>query len=138
MQIILNQVYKTISYDPTRSFWLVRWTKNTELMDDKEFQEIMLLYRSITEEYNPDFVLIDLREFHFTVAPEMQVWINETINIPLEKNFPVKRVAFLCNASFFIQLSLEQTIDDSPAHKDNKTRFFELETEAEKWLFENS
>jgi len=138
MQIILNHVYKIISYDAERSFWVARWTKNTELMDDKEFQETMLLYRSVTEKYNPDFVLVDLREFHFTIAPKMQAWLDKKIHSPLEKNFPVKRVAFLCSCSFFVQLSLEQTIDESPAQKDNKTKFFKVEAEAEKWLFENS
>ena len=137
MQTLFQDVYKTVSYDASKSYLLVRWHENTVLMDEAGYKEIMLTYREIIEKFHPDYVIIDTRKFYFTIAPEVQEWTNQHINAYLEEKVPVRKAGFICSAEFFAQLSLEQTINDTQEEQRNKIAFFEDEDKALDWLFQS-
>jgi len=80
----------------------------------------------------PACVLVDTRNFMFTVAVETQEWVDMEINRYVRQN-GVKCLAFLTSPDIFAQVSIEQTLEEHHAAS-LQPRFFDNYELAVSWL----
>lgn len=122
----------TIDYFEDRSYFKVVRAGNN--ITEKEYKDLLLKWAEEIRYYKPAFQLVNYMNFYQPIAPHMQVWINENLIGP---SFEVgmKKVAFIISRDFYAQVSVEQTMQENEGKK-FKLKYFDNETDAESWLFE--
>ncbi|GAB4398659.1 MAG: hypothetical protein OHK0053_17720 [Microscillaceae bacterium] len=109
----------------------------TSQMLDKEYQALLLTYLHCVEKCCPRYVIIDSQAARYSIAPDMQDWINGNV-YPRAVAYGVRRLAFVVSQEFYTQMSLEQVVEDSQQVIPNLEQgFFNQREEAQKWLFNN-
>jgi len=124
---------QTIEYNSSTKQVTQTWTKESKSLSEPEFKTEMFELANFFEQYKPEKVLIDMRDFYFVVVPELQTWVNENVNSKLAEINELK-TAFIVSSDLFASISVEQTLEDNT--KDINNRFFESKNDAEKWLAE--
>lgn len=82
------------------------WKSETKNMKDNDFQREALDFRSYVEEYKPEGILVDMRNFGFKLTPEISGWRDQNI-VTIYNQINLKRFAFV--------------VDDSSKYADQKT-----------------
>ncbi|MCS6968407.1 MAG: hypothetical protein RMJ44_06670 [Cytophagales bacterium] len=132
MQLIDQYAHTRIWYDEDQSWILCqRFCEPDEFIEDDHYKEQMLRLKNIIIEKAPRIVLMDLRNFFYTVTPAQQEWIQKEILPPLLKI--VQRAAFVLPSDLPTALSVEQIYEDDimPVYP---VRMFEDYNRALKWL----
>ena len=129
---IFKSNYQTINYDSGN---LVQtWAKESKTLTDELFKAEMIKLGEAFDNQKPQTVLINMADFVFTVAPEVQEWVNKNVNYKLIE-ISTKKLAFIVSTEIFTAISVEQTLDEDEGAKLN-TQFFDKKENAEKWLAE--
>ena len=98
----------------------------------KDFQEEMLIQVKLAQKYHPKYFFFDTQNFNFTIAPDMQDWIDTNILTEFVK-VGVLKYAYIVSKEFISQLSIELLMDEKVG-KFFKTEYFTSKQEAKKWL----
>lgn len=134
----ITEVYKskflTRFYHEKHNILEGRWTDDGS-MTDKDYREIMLGTVESTEKYKPLGILADTREFHLSIIPATQEWINQEV-FPKAIAAGIKKVAFLVPQNIFVEVSLDQTMNEENAKDGFQTKFFNDHDKALSWLIE--
>lgn len=123
--------------------WTIYWHEDAEClhfifqpytksMSRQEYLQELERYIAFTKQYRPKSIYADTREFYFTIAPDLQEYINKNI-LELYGIIGVKKHAILVSQDIFSALSIEQTMDEN-SQASYTNRYFESPQEAEKWL----
>lgn len=112
----------------------VYWTGESDL-NEEIFKSIMLELAESLLPLKLKGILADTRKFNLTIPPNLQEWYNKTI-IPKHLESGAKKMAFLISEDFFTQASIEQTMTEEFAQKEQETKYFDSYEGAEKWLTE--
>jgi len=131
---VFEKEYVKISYIEEKELVEIIWNEKSEMISDEEFKDVNLQYVSIVEKNKTKRSLINSQKFHFTIQPELQLWVADKI-IPKLVKKGLNSVAFLVSKEFISQLSIEQTMDEG----EEKTQALEIEyfddkTKAMAWL----
>jgi hypothetical protein len=105
------------------------YTDETYKEDFLNFSQALLSY---TKTHKFPYGLVDMRNFFFTISPELQEWHNENI-FKLNSQIGLERMAILSSIDLIASLSIEQTLDNTD--ETFQTRFFDNEEDALAWLF---
>jgi len=106
------------------------------LSDEAYRQDILKMADIVADEQNNFLgVLMDNRQFVFTISPETQRWVNEQI-FPVFIRRGARYGAFVVSGDIFTNISVEQTLDEKEA-KAFVIRYFEDIEEASQWLQHN-
>jgi len=124
----------TIDYFEDRSYFKVVRLGSGEI-EEEEYKKLILSWAKEVEFYKPVYQLVNYLNFYKPVPPNMQVWINKNLIGPAF-NFGMKKVAFIISRDFYVQVSLEQTMQEKEGKK-FKLKYFDNETDAESWLFKD-
>jgi len=98
------------------------------------FKSDLMQFLDILRKYHPDKNLWNLALFEIIIEPELQGWIDKNIN-NTETDLGVKREAFILPDDMIIELSIEQTMDESYG-KSIITKLFLNYEQAKDWLFD--
>jgi hypothetical protein len=106
------------------------WTEKTETMTLEDFQEAVQNHAGFVIEHHCLNLLVDTRNFKFTVPEENSAWSEKELN-PRYHKLGVKKFAFIMPAEYL------SYVKDIPA-QDGKfaTRYFADENQAVAWLSE--
>jgi len=115
-----KELLKMVRYDATRD------------MSEHDYKTDMLKLKDLVIEKNAKYALIDNRELHFVLSPDVQDWANKEVVAPAFQHF-LGKVAFIEGANLFANISSQQAIEDNE-EKQAHFRFFDNEEEAMKWL----
>lgn len=131
---------KNIYQSPT---WIIYWHNEakclhfifqeyTKLLQEEEYREELVKFIELVKEHQPKSIYADTREFYFTIAPELQEFINENI-LAVYSEIGVEKHAILVSKDIFSAVSVEQTMeeDEKPSYENC---FFDDEQEVSKWL----
>lgn len=129
MLIFEDRVLDT-DFDPEKGIFLNSW-KGVE-MEDEDFKRVMAKVAGLALEYKPKGILVDTRQFAFTISPELQEWYNENI-VPQHLQAGVASMAFVMSKEIIAQMSIEQTMEEDSAQS-QQTNFFDDLDEAKTWL----
>ncbi|AFM06271.1 hypothetical protein Fleli_3969 [Bernardetia litoralis DSM 6794] len=133
--IIYESDYITIQYLEEHSLLERNWKPSSAEMNHEQFQHEMLQLLKGAEKYNPLLVLGDTKSFLYVILPDVQIWIDDTVYSQLGEH-GVQKMAFVNSEDFFVQLSVEQSIEES--NKDYEIRYFGNDEEAKIWLFDTN
>ena len=135
MTELYRSVYQFIEYYPEYSLMKRVLESHSENMGRPGFQHEWLEYAKAIRHYQPEYILVNARNFDFLILKEVQEWINRHV-ISVYNEIGLKKWAIVVPPKFLHQVGIEQTIEANP---DNtfEVQYFETEEEAIQWLQNN-
>lgn len=122
----------TIDYFDDKSYLKV--VRLGDIGSEEEYKSLMLQWVKEIAFYKPVFQLVNYMNYYKPIPTHLQVWINENLIGPSFRA-GLKKVAFIISRDFYMQVSLEQTMQEKEGKK-FKLKYFDNEVDAEDWLFE--
>lgn len=122
----------SIQFDDENSLLRATWFSESENMTEELLKKELLYWANGIKQFLPKRLLVDSREFIFTISPGMQIWMAENIYPFYTKN-EVKKQAFLVSNDFFARISIMQGVQEV-GNITTESQFFELEEQALQWL----
>lgn len=132
MRVFENK-HLSIDYISERSFFKVV-RLSSEPLDDDSYKKLMLEWRTQIEFYKPALQMVNYLNFYKPIPPYMQIWINDNLVRPAFE-VGLKKVAFIISRDLYVQVSLEQTMQEE-AGKKLSVKYFDNELDADNWLNE--
>ena len=130
MELLHQNKYISIYFSSEKRILKAVWTKETQNMEEADFQEsIQHIWKNVRSQ-KPIGFLGDTRQFNFVVSVNLQTWYGENIQDTFGTG--TNKIAMLVTSEFIAQLSIEQTIEEDKSAV--KTRFFDEEEKAVTWL----
>ncbi len=130
MELLYQNSQISICFLPQKQIIKAIWTKETQYMNDSDFQEsIQNIWKNVRSK-KPIGFLGDTRLFFFIVSPNLQNWYGENIGNTFGTG--TNKIAMLVTSEFIAQVSIEQTIEEDKSAV--KTRYFDSEEKAITWL----
>lgn len=104
----------------------------TKQLQEAEYKQELRNFIDLVNKYHPKCIFADTRDFHFTIAPAIQDFINENI-LSLYSAIGVEKHAILVSQDLFASVSVEQTMDEAekPVFEN---KYFESEDKVSEWL----
>lgn len=134
MQIIDENKYRRLLYHEDTAILEDVWLPDSEQMDEAIFKEQAYINLDARLKYQPKYFLSDLRDYHFAISPDLQVWLAKEA-IKLNESAPLQKTALIVTQDFITQLSIEQAIDEIQENRKKSTpTYFVEREEAIKWL----
>lgn len=133
MRVFQNKLM-IIDYDQERNYFKVIRRGYDNEYTEEEYKDLMLAWRNQIEIFKPVHQMVDYQNFFKPVPLHLQKWINENLLAPSLK-IGLKKVAFIISRDLYAQISVEQIMQEDVG-KNFIVKYFDNETDAEKWLFE--
>lgn len=105
--------YINLIFDESHSLLIEKWS-NAPLNDDI-YKSEMLIKQRVMKENQPKLVLDDITECDYIVVPEIQNW-TEDLLAPVFIDIGLDKYALVINEDLFMEVSLEQTVDEIEDH----------------------
>lgn len=135
MRVFHNKLM-IIDYDQERSYFKVIRRGYDNEYTEEEYKDLMLSWRKQIEIFKPVYQMVDYQNFFKPVPLHMQKWINENLLAPSLK-VGLKKIAFIISRDLYAQISVEQIMQEDEG-KNFIVKYFDNETDAEKWLFQQN
>lgn len=129
---ISESPYLIIEYIEDGNYQVNTWLSESKNLDNEAFKEEVSEQAKVALEKSPSAFITDATSFLFTMHPEVQEWVNNTIFQDM-RQAGVKKLALLLSNDIVTQLSIEQLIDDDPI-KGFVTVFFDDIEKAKEWI----
>lgn len=130
--IIHVSKYFTLANNSEKNLVELKWLPESLKMNDEEYRQCGIAFKSAIGHYSPVAILSDNRDFQFSITPDLQEWTNQEI-FPVLLGKGVRRFALLVSPNLFSQISVEQLMEENVALNFTK-RYFERREEALIWL----
>lgn len=127
MEVLHENTFVRFELYPEAKRLEIHW-KQSKSLTEEDLKDIMRHQVAFVEEHKLKGLLVDTRNFKFTIAPALQGWVQQEV---LSKMPTVKRHSFIVTDDFFAQVSVEQTMEQEEAQM--KTRYFSSLAEARAW-----
>lgn len=101
-------------------------------MEDARYREEILELCRHLEEHKPKGVVGNMKEMFFTITPDTQEWLNESLFGTYFK-IGLKRLALIVSEELFAAVSIEQTVDESEKLP-FEVKYFESVEEGMAWV----
>lgn len=124
--------YLIIEHIEEGNYQINTWLPNSKNLDDAIFKKEVSEQVKIALEKNTIAFITDSSSFFFTIHPEIQEWVSETIFKDMCEA-GVKKLALLSSNDIVAQLSIEQLIDDDTV-KGFVSEFFDDTEKAKEWI----
>lgn len=132
MKIFENDFMTVEFVDNQGSIVLVNWNATTETFNNQSFKNCFTEYKeNVLAEYEPVGILHDVMNFNFPITIELQEWVDNEIN-KYAVSLGTKYIGFVMPADIIVQLSVEQTMDESDKPLD--IRYFDNLEAAKLWI----
>ena len=133
MKSIYQNCYCQVSYDPSKHFFLIKFSSGTNQMIPDEYVALLKRFIKLVLLYRPKRILANMADFQFIIAPDVQQWINVNLFQALtEVDF--EKIAIIPSNEYITQISIKQTVEEDSMYS-FKNQFFEDLQEAKSWLF---
>ncbi len=130
--VLHESKYAKIELDDDLSMITHTWTYRTTEMVEKDFKDEMTILADFFKKYRPKRVLVDQRNFFFTILPALQQWIDINVNKILYDN-NCQKVAFVVSPDVLAKLTTDQTFESGYSSQLN-VKFFDNIVEAREWI----
>ena len=132
MKLVYKSAYQEIYYLKRDAELYFQWTPLTLQMEDEDYQQEILQSLKYLRKHKPQKTLINLKQFAYTIDPDMQAWVKKNFLDMLVQQNLTNVSALVISDDFFAQKSIEQSYEDTI--QENYSRFFDSEDEAQYWL----
>ncbi|GAB4182980.1 MAG: hypothetical protein OHK0057_10240 [Thermoflexibacter sp.] len=111
----------------------IQWLADSEKMSENDFKKEIEEEKKAFERAKPKNILADTTQMGFAIAPDLQEWHNSII-FPVFQKISLQKLAILVSHDLFVQVSIEQLIDEDKSNTGLKTKYFDSEESAINWL----
>lgn len=111
----------------------IQWLASSEKMSEEDFKQEIEGEKKALEEVKPKSILADTLQMGFAIPPDLQEWHNNLI-FPVFESIGLRKLAILVSHDLFVQVSIEQLIDENNSNAGFKTKYFDSEENAINWL----
>lgn len=122
MEIYIDNQFMLVSKESETI--TLRWKKDTANFSDEIFKTEALKFLEIVKKYHCKRIVVDMREFFYTLGQELTEWRNKTI-ISVYNEIGVEKFAFITTKPTVQQ--------DNPANT-FITQYFSTEEQAKAWI----
>ncbi|WP_338814710.1 hypothetical protein V9L05_05585 [Bernardetia sp. Wsw4-3y2] len=129
---VYESSYLTIEYIQEGNYQVNTWLPNSKTLDEATFKKEVSEQTKIAVEKSTSAFITDASDFLFTIHPETQKWVNQTIFTDM-REVGVKKLALLSSSDIIAQLSIEQLIDEDTL-KGFASEFFDDKEKAREWI----
>jgi hypothetical protein len=134
MQIIDENKFRKLLYHEDTAILEDVWLPESEQMDVDTFKEQAHINLDARLKYQPQYFLSDLRNYHFAISPDLQLWLAKEV-IKVNEITALQKTALIVTQDFITQLSIEQAIDEIQENRKRSTpAYFVEREEAIEWL----
>ncbi len=130
MTVVHQDVYITITHHEDLD--LIETASRVK--DEADFRRSLLKVLEFVEQYNPDKMLVDMREVKFKYDPDIERWVDENIHAKQVELGIVKK-AFIRSADVNVQVGVEES-EDNEYGRQIETAYFRTREQAMDWLKE--
>lgn len=135
--IIYDSSFQTLLYHEDIALYEEIWKEESKNLTNDLYKEDFLHLIKVGFLIPFDKVLIDHRQFYFTISPELQTWHLENIFSVTAQNIKGKvKVANIVTEDIYVQLSIEQTFDEFPDDSILQALYFSSKKAALDWLYD--
>ncbi|MBN2664681.1 MAG: hypothetical protein JXR68_13610 [Bacteroidales bacterium] len=131
---IYSSNFSNLYANSEKKLLVQKWKNRTKNMNDDIFKREMNHLKLAIKEFLPKILLINMQDLNFLVSPNVQKWVNQTVNKTIIET-KVSKTAFIISNNIETEITVNQTISEDAGADINK-RFFNSEIEAQKWLSE--
>lgn len=132
MKVVYHSKYQKITHNKNSSELHFNWAPSTLQMEDQDYQKELGEALKYLTQFKPQKTLINLKQFAYTVDPDMQNWVKEHF-LDCMAHQKLNNLSALVKADdFFAQKSVEQSLEDSL--QENYSKYFDSKEEALDWL----
>lgn len=135
MSILFENQFGEIRHNLDSNMLEVHWKDSTEKLEDEDFQDFLLRFADLLQQYHTSSFFVDASKKLFVMKNAIQEWHDEVI-VPKYIEAGIRKIAFLIADNTMVDISLELTFDEENSQK-LQTRFFDEENEARNWLLES-
>ncbi len=136
MNLIQETKFFKLYFDENTSIGKIDYTPATATMTHSEFKAMVMKEKTLLEIWKPKRYLANMITMQFVIVPELQDWLVKEF-IPVFAKLNVERIAMSVSPDIFIEVAVEQTIDESGPDLPFENRRFPSEAEAMNWLLED-
>lgn len=111
----------------------IQWLADSEKMSTEDFKKEIEEEKKALERAKPKNILADTLQMGFAIPPDLQEWHNNLI-FPIFQSIGLQKLAILVSHDLFVQVSIEQLIDEDKSSTALKTKYFDSEENAIHWL----
>lgn len=129
-----NNQFQKVEYHAGSSMIVSKWKPETENMSNDEFLKDAKEFAGYVVKFKPKRYLNLMKEFKYSIVPEMQKDIDDNVVAMFAKN-GMKKIASVMPTELFPSASLEQLIKEEQS-KNLKSLPFDDEEKAREWLLE--
>ncbi len=132
MQTVYNSPYTKIVFDQTMQIQVQVW-KNTENFTDELYKKEVSANADTALAHKPKGLVSEATYFEHIVSPTLQTWTTENFFLKIQKA-GVKRYGVIIGKELFVQVSVEQTIDEAEGIEGLAIRYFDDLEKAKAWV----
>jgi len=136
MNLIKKTKFFKLYFDENTSIGKIDYTPATARMTHSEFKAMVMEEKALLEICKPKRYLSNMITMQFVIVPELQDWLVKEF-IPVFVKLKVTKIAMSVSPDIFIEVAVEQTIDESGPELPFENRRFPSVTEAMNWLLED-
>jgi hypothetical protein len=135
MEEIYRSTYQTFVLFAQEGLLLEIWNSTSENLNDQIYKKEFLLTNEVLAPYfdQIDKVLIDARNFEYPISPDLQHWHNQQV-FARAKTSGIVKSALVTSKNTLVQISMEQTFDESDESIGKEFKLFEHIADASQWL----
>ena len=134
MKTVYKSLFLQLDISENGELIEAKWLATTKEMVQSKFQEEILNFIEIHNNLKSPNLLIDEQELLFTINPELQKWVSQTVD--QKRTIEIDKVAIILSADFIQQLAAEQMMKE-PEMSQFNALFFEDKSDARDWLINN-
>lgn len=132
--LVNESEFKNNYFYEEKKILLEDWLPNSADMNEILFKQELEKYKQLLVKYKPKAVLVNSKDLHFVISPDVQTWMAESIFTTYPSIGMVKK-AFVMSEDFFTQLSMEQHLEEDRTNAFKSAFFHSIEAALE-WLNE--
>ncbi|EAY24892.1 hypothetical protein [Microscilla marina] len=135
METLFSDQFNDIFYNKENGIHYHITKPATAQMTEAEFRQMVLNWKQLMLSCEPQWILIDNRDFQFPISPDLQNWVAQNVSAQVLALDSIIKSCFVLPEEFISQLSVSQLSDEAKnvSQKDS-VRYFSSQEAAEVWL----
>jgi len=130
--VVFDNEFETVVFHEDIGLFEAIWKERSKTMVDEDYRNEIVKQFSFIATKKFKFVLFDTQNFYFALKVETQKWNNDII-VSHFHEAGVKKVGIVLAPDIFSEVSVQQTMDETP-NVDFETRSFGTKEEAMEWF----
>lgn len=133
--VLHESKFSRLDFYPADSLIELTWLPGTSNMSEEDYKAEALIYLNNVLAMKPVRNITNMQQMHFVFIPEIQIWTNEVIFIPILK-VGLNKVAIVVSNDLYLAVSTEQTMEEAQGMK-FMTKYFNDRESANAWILES-